>query len=321
MLDDVPLQIQPVLSVTDNVVFEAFEGKCYLSILSCLLLACLYVGSLYIWRGSLPRDHPSTIKKRFISVLFASAVSPLIVWAWMQAVEVRVLFLGPLIQMAMDSPKGLVHEVKSGFSLKNVTDCLRDLCWLRNHVVAPLTEELVFRASMLPILAPCTGPTAAIFIAPLFFGVAHFHHVIEQLRFGHDSVLDILVCAGKMSCSKCEYVCLLSILPGMSELSVMFFCFSVFQFSYTSVFGAYTAFIFTRTGHLVGPVLCHSFCNWMGFPALGLALQHPQRPVLMLSYELGLLLFILLLFPLTDPLLFGMTPICSLILEPRAACS
>ncbi|XP_017573841.1 CAAX prenyl protease 2 isoform X6 [Pygocentrus nattereri] len=232
-----------------------------------------------------------------------------------------VLFLGPLIQMAMDSPKGLVHEVKSGFSLKNVTDCLRDLCWLRNHVVAPLTEELVFRASMLPILAPCTGPTAAIFIAPLFFGVAHFHHVIEQLRFGHDSVLDILVCAGKMSCSKCEYVCLLSILPGMSELSVMFFCFSVFQFSYTSVFGAYTAFIFTRTGHLVGPVLCHSFCNWMGFPALGLALQHPQRPVLMLSYELGLLLFILLLFPLTDPLLFGMTPICSLILEPRAACS
>ncbi|XP_017573839.1 CAAX prenyl protease 2 isoform X3 [Pygocentrus nattereri] len=318
MLDDVPLQIQPVLSVTDNVVFEAFEGKCYLSILSCLLLACLYVGSLYIWRGSLPRDHPSTIKKRFISVLFASAVSPLIVWAWMQAVEVRpsppllallgiriegsvpaavlpliltmVLFLGPLIQMAMDSPKGLVHEVKSGFSLKNVTDCLRDLCWLRNHVVAPLTEELVFRASMLPILAPCTGPTAAIFIAPLFFGVAHFHHVIEQLRFGHDSVLDILVCA-------------------------------VFQFSYTSVFGAYTAFIFTRTGHLVGPVLCHSFCNWMGFPALGLALQHPQRPVLMLSYELGLLLFILLLFPLTDPLLFGMTPICSLILEPRAACS
>ncbi|XP_037402059.1 CAAX prenyl protease 2 isoform X4 [Pygocentrus nattereri] len=304
MLDDVPLQIQPVLSVTDNVVFEAFEGKCYLSILSCLLLACLYVGSLYIWRGSLPRDHPSTIKKRFISVLFASAVSPLIVWAWMQAVEVRpsppllallgiriegsvpaavlpliltmVLFLGPLIQMAMDSPKGLVHEVKSGFSLKNVTDCLRDLCWLRNHVVAPLTEELVFRASMLPILAPCTGPTAAIFIAPLFFGVAHFHHVIEQLRFGHDSVLDILVCAGKMSCSKC---------------------------------------------HLVGPVLCHSFCNWMGFPALGLALQHPQRPVLMLSYELGLLLFILLLFPLTDPLLFGMTPICSLILEPRAACS
>ncbi|XP_017573840.1 CAAX prenyl protease 2 isoform X5 [Pygocentrus nattereri] len=293
MLDDVPLQIQPVLSVTDNVVFEAFEGKCYLSILSCLLLACLYVGSLYIWRGSLPRDHPSTIKKRFISVLFASAVSPLIVWAWMQAVEVRpsppllallgiriegsvpaavlpliltmVLFLGPLIQMAMDSPKGLVHEVKSGFT--------------------------------------------------------HFHHVIEQLRFGHDSVLDILVCAGKMSCSKCEYVCLLSILPGMSELSVMFFCFSVFQFSYTSVFGAYTAFIFTRTGHLVGPVLCHSFCNWMGFPALGLALQHPQRPVLMLSYELGLLLFILLLFPLTDPLLFGMTPICSLILEPRAACS
>lgn len=43
--------------------------------------------------------------------------------------------------------------------------------WLRNQVVAPLTEELVFRACMLPMLVPCTGPSAAIFTCPLFFGV------------------------------------------------------------------------------------------------------------------------------------------------------
>lgn len=46
-----------------------------------------------------------------------------------------------------------------------------DAVWLRNQVVAPVTEELVFRGAMLPMLVPCTGPTAAIFTAPLFFGV------------------------------------------------------------------------------------------------------------------------------------------------------
>lgn len=30
-------------------------GSCWLSVLSCLLLACSYVGSLYVWRSDLPR--------------------------------------------------------------------------------------------------------------------------------------------------------------------------------------------------------------------------------------------------------------------------
>lgn len=46
-----------------------------------------------------------------------------------------------------------------------------DAVWLRNQVVAPVTEELVFRGALLPMLVPCAGPTAAIFTAPLFFGV------------------------------------------------------------------------------------------------------------------------------------------------------
>lgn len=46
-----------------------------------------------------------------------------------------------------------------------------DMRWLRNQVIAPLTEELVFRACMLPMLAPCTGLGPAVFTCPLFFGV------------------------------------------------------------------------------------------------------------------------------------------------------
>lgn len=57
-----------------------------------------------------------------------------------------------------------------------------DAVWLRNQVVAPVTEELVFRGAMLPMLVPCTGPTAAIFMAPLFFGVGMARsHICDQL--------------------------------------------------------------------------------------------------------------------------------------------
>lgn len=60
------------------------------------------------------------------------------------------------------------------FSLSDVQSwklCVGDAVWLRNQVVAPVTEELVFRGAMLPMLVPCTGPTGAILTAPLFFGV------------------------------------------------------------------------------------------------------------------------------------------------------
>lgn len=53
--------------------------------------------------------------------------------------------------------------------------------WLRNQVVAPLTEELVFRACMLPMLVPCAGPSTAIFTCPLFFGVGEFSVWISTL--------------------------------------------------------------------------------------------------------------------------------------------
>ncbi|XP_078466227.1 CAAX prenyl protease 2 isoform X2 [Lampetra fluviatilis] len=278
--------------------------SCAQSVPACLLLACLYVGSLYVWRHEMPRDHPDVIKRRFTSVLVVSALAPFYLWLWSADQEnqdqswgslletmgihtrgllpaivlplllTAVLFLGPIVQLTLDCPWDFVSGVKVLIEPRFWALCVSDIWWVRNHVVAPLTEELVFRACMLPLLVPCTGPTMAVFACPLFFGVAHFHHVIEQLKFKQGSVEMILLSAA-------------------------------FQFSYTSVFGAYTAFLFMRTGHLVGPVLCHSFCNQMGFPPVAAALEHPRRSAIAGCYVSGLVLFLLLLHPITQPAFYA----------------
>ncbi|XP_041656772.1 CAAX prenyl protease 2-like isoform X2 [Cheilinus undulatus] len=192
--------------------------------------------------------------------LLPAAVLPLLL--------TMVFYLGPLVQTAMDNPSGFTEELQSVLDVQSWRLCVSDAVWLRNQVVAPVTEELVFRGAMLPMLVPCTGPTAAIFTAPLFFGVAHFHHIIEQRHLYKDSMRVILLVSG----------------------------------------------------HVVGPVLCHSFCNSQGLPDIGSALRHPQKPALLFSYVMGLLLFLVLLFPLTDPFFYGAAPVCRLAPPPVSVC-
>lgn len=229
---------------------------CWVSVFSCLSLACSYVGSLYVWKSELPRDHPAVIKRRFTSVLVVSSLSPLCVLLWREltGIQVRrrrgrgqegedlrglleesktdasfpvaqpgtslltlmgfrlegifpaallpllltmILFLGPLMQLSMDCPCDLADGLKVVLAPRSWARCLTDMRWLRNQVIAPLTEELVFRACMLPMLAPCTGLGPAVFTCPLFFGVAHFHHIFEQLRFRQSSVGSIFLSAGE----------------------------------------------------------------------------------------------------------------------------
>lgn len=67
------------------------------------------------------------------------------------------------------------------------------LIWWRNHIVAPLSEEWTFRACMLPLLLQCFTQTTAIFICPLFFGVAHFHHVVERIKMGMEIKLALFI--------------------------------------------------------------------------------------------------------------------------------
>ena len=137
---------------------------------------------------------------------------------------------------------------------------------LRNLIVAPITEEIVFRACMVPALHS-TGMTAArvSFTAPLFFGFAHGHHALLKLRRNNRGLL-----------------------PVVLE--------TTFQFAYTSVFGAYVSYAFLRTGSLCAVIVCHVFCNAMGLPDLSFSRidspLYPHRRLLMSTLCIGLVGFI-----------------------------
>ncbi|XP_041467915.1 CAAX prenyl protease 2-like [Lytechinus variegatus] len=272
------------------------------AVLSCLLLAVAYVGSLYVWKRELPRDHPKTIKQRTLSVFVICLAAPvflllissevpynqglslcehlgirsqgLLAAITVPLVLTMVLFLGPLYMLYLDGSHSHDVPIVVERGVLGSTYTVQ-MVWLRNYLIAPFTEEFVFRACMLPLLVPCFGCPTAVIVCPLFFGVAHIHHIIERLRFGSEPLSAIIFTAFFQSC-------------------------------YTTVFGAYSAFLFVRTGHLAGPFICHSFCNYMGFPEIGQVFQHSprHRAIITVTFIVGLLTFLLLLYPLTTPSLY-----------------
>lgn len=265
------------------------------SLLHCLLLAVLYVASLYVIKSPYPRDHPKTIKQRIVGVMIVCIIGPIYIYwygnfhasmdnfTFMRLLGLHtdkifnafvlplcltvILFLGPVaLQLDTEGFSNIKEEI---FTLEHFSDWK----WYRTFIVAPFSEELIFRACMLPLLTPQFGLTKSIFMAPLLFGIAHLHHIIEGVRNGQNILPTVLT--------------------------------SCFQMTYTTIFGAYSAFMYLRTGHLIGPVVCHSFCNLMGFPDFeGISYSNYPK-VISCLFILGLLLFVLLLFPLTSPVFYN----------------
>mmetsp|Transcript_25186 Transcript_25186/g.69457 ORF Transcript_25186/g.69457 Transcript_25186/m.69457 type:complete len:334 (-) Transcript_25186:281-1282(-) len=136
---------------------------------------------------------------------------------------------------------------------------------IRNCVVAPLTEEVVFRGCMVPVLL-ATGMSIGkvSLVAPVFFGFAHLHHAATRLSTGDPPRLVMMA--------------------------------TTFQFLYTSLFGSYASYAFIRTGSVLPVIFSHSYCNWMGLPNIGFLgnSHHPlhrHRTAILSSYILGIVAF------------------------------
>jgi len=83
------------------------------------------------------------------------------------------------------------------------------------------------------------------------------------------------------------------VLNGTELVRVLFQCF------YTSIFGGYSSFLFLRTGNLLAPCLSHSLCNYLGFPRIDF--DHPKLYYIYAAYLAGIVGFIALAGPITDP--------------------
>lgn len=174
-----------------------------------LLISFFIISLLFVFSISIHRDHPTTVKKRFFSVFMVMLISPIFIYVlllangnqsigitiWeimgfrMKGIFVAIfvpllltatLFLGPICAI-------IINGVwKSYLEPVYWLDCFKNILWIRNHIVAPLSEEFTFRACMMPLLLQSYRPTTAVLLTPLFFGVAHLHHNIERVRSGMD---------------------------------------------------------------------------------------------------------------------------------------
>lgn len=135
----------------------------------------------------------------------------------------------------------------------------------RNKVIAPVLEEVAFRGCMVPALVATATMSQRMvaLVAPVFFGLAHIHHAVLKLQQGDP-------------------------LPKV-------FLMTTFQFLYTSLFGAYSAYAFLRSRSLVAVILSHSFCNTMGLPSFYFLYKtnplYRYRFLLMTAHLLGMTVF------------------------------
>lgn len=241
-----------------------------LAITISLLSTVLYVAVLYLHSNARPtllknKDSPSVIKARILLVSCASLLiaattvyigkASQVGWATsatkilgLQATAATltssvgltaVLFAGPLFE----------HLVADGgfFTLrKDVAHAFSSWVGIRNFIAGPFTEELVFRSCIIPLHFFAAFPIGQIILTtPLYFGLAHIHHVYERsiARPGH-----------------------------LLEACIV----SLVQFTYTTIFGWFAAYLFFKTGSVWCCVAVHTFCNAMGLPRVTGRVQGPM---------------------------------------------
>lgn len=206
-----------------------------------------------------------------------------------------VLFLGPIVDIILKN-RLFFHFQNYHHQQQQQHEKTPYVSWesLRNYVIAPLSEEVVFRSCIVPaFLLHCnynsnrsTGtedsinlslpnnnqadPSIAsslslktiILIVPLFFGMAHVHHAYLRIKQGY-------------------------------SLKIVVFS-TVFQFMYTTLFGMYSTYMFIKKRSLWAIVISHSFCNFMGFPDFSFLTlpSSSQKYFICASYVLGIFGFI-----------------------------
>ncbi|WWC66998.1 uncharacterized protein I206_100905 [Kwoniella pini CBS 10737] len=250
------------------------------------------------------RDHPETIKKRMIAVTISTILSLSGVYLTINNLSpsysisisksitllglrlpplknnlinnllpftlAPILMTGPLYSTYLDDELPIFRNKYYG---ENLWDGIKrswrsfGLIEFRNYIVGPITEELVFRSTILSVSILGGIPfKSLVFATPLWFGVAHAHHALETYR-KNGSTRNAAIHA-ILSC--------------------------LFQLSYTTLFGWFASYIYLKTGSVIPSLTSHIFCNVMGIylPTLAVA-RHPKRKIqIWTSYLAGIAGFV-----------------------------
>ena len=209
-------------------------GGCFVN--GFQFVACLYLATATMSNRRAPdRNDPRVIKERFVRVGISSGLAPFVMLLFnalpggsaddcpdLPLTRVFGLWGSSFGQAAL-APLALTMWLFLGPLLTAWLDRDRftplraqlrvqlqgedaKLQMLRNLIIGPLAEEWVFRACMCPLLHGAgLSDGAAVFVAAVTFGAAHIHHRFDA---------------------------------GVSWLAV------AVQFTYTSLFGAYSAYLF-----------------------------------------------------------------------------
>lgn len=277
------------------------------TILGTLFFPIIYVGPFYMYTSK-PRSDSQTIRRRLITTAILTLLSPLPTYLTLlchttpsseedttiptpsqiiiHAMGFRIRgfitsLIIPLILTALPYSAAL-YTVYMMWPY-SITRCRRmlpieQLIFIRNIIAAPITEELMFRGGMVSFLIlRGVRPFWAALLSPLVFGMCHLHHL-------HDMVVH-------------------------QRKSVQIAVTAVFaQFCISSLFGIFSVYLLLRTGHLMAPILAHSFCNLMGLPFDFEGLKtKPQRErqLLINIFLVSCIAFLFLIRPLTTPKLYG----------------
>ncbi|PFH47264.1 hypothetical protein AMATHDRAFT_152548 [Amanita thiersii Skay4041] len=182
-----------------------------------------------------------------------------------------LLFAGPLYTTFLDRALPFM----TFWSIQHdIVDKFTSWQGLRNYILGPITEELVFRSCILAVTYMAgTGRKSMIFLTPLYFGLAHVHRAWETFN-------------------------MLGRTRTAAKQSILM---STFQFAYTTLFGSYCAYLFLRTGTVLPPITAHAFCNVMGLPQVGYEMRRfsEKRWWILLAYIFGIIGFVNRLEPWT----------------------
>ncbi|KAH7645462.1 CAAX prenyl protease [Dermatophagoides farinae] len=151
---------------------------------------------------------------------------------------IMILFIGPIFcDLNLNNIRNykIIMNRTSIYNMIQSSYNLSILKILRNLIVAPFTEEFLFRGILIAILSPFWSKLSCILISSTLFALMHTHSCLVRYFINDKYDSDDIIA-------------------------------TIIQCIYTGFFGIIAAVHYLSYGHLVTPILLHFFCNLNGLP-------------------------------------------------------